>query len=152
MRVTFRPAEGGDVESLLQGMRGLYGASRFREEPTRKALQRLLDDPAWGQTVLIFCDGRLAGYLVITRGYSLEFGGVFALLDELYVWEEYRGRGLGNAAIGFAKDWCRDSGIQALRLEVQRDNARAMALYRQSGFAAHDRDLMTVWVERQNCD
>jgi len=147
MTVEFRPAEAGDVEMLIAGMRGLYGVSRFREEPTRQALRQLLDAPRLGQVVLTVCDGRIAGYLVITLACSLEFAGSFALLDELYLWEEYRGRGLGAAAIEFAKNWCRQRGIKALRLEVQRDNARAQALYRKAGFVAHDRDLMTCWVD-----
>jgi ribosomal protein S18 acetylase RimI-like enzyme len=149
MSVEFGVAGTKDVETLMEGMRGLYGASKFKEEPTREALSQLIADPTQGQAVLILSDGKVAGYMVITLGCSLEFGGTFALLDEIYVWPEYRGRGLGAAAIGFTKEFCRQRGFKAVRLEVQRDNAMAQRLYRKAGFFAHDRELMSCWVDEQ---
>jgi ribosomal protein S18 acetylase RimI-like enzyme len=41
---------------------------------------------------------------------------------------------------------CRDHGITALHLEVERTNLRAAALYRRLGFRDHDRYLLTQLV------
>jgi ribosomal protein S18 acetylase RimI-like enzyme len=95
---------------------------------------------------MIDLDGALAGYIVFLLGYSLEFGGRYGLLDELFVAPEYRGRGLATEALAFAGQQCRDRGWQAMRLEVGQENHRAQSLYRRSGFQMHDRFLMTKWM------
>jgi ribosomal protein S18 acetylase RimI-like enzyme len=146
MSITFRPARPDDVEPLLLAMRSLYGPSRFDPASTRAALTQLLAEPSSGQTVLILRDDQFAGYLVLTLGYSLEFAGRFALLDELYVFPEHRGHGVGTAGLAYAQDFCRQRGIKALRLEVQRDNGPAQSLYRKAGFRGHNRDLLSCWV------
>jgi ribosomal protein S18 acetylase RimI-like enzyme len=83
---------------------------------------------------------------VVLLGYSLEFGGRFGLLDELFVKENCRGMGLGALALAFADEQCRARGWQALRLEVGQNNQRAQNLYARSGFEMHDRFLMTKWM------
>ena len=69
-----------------------------------------------------------------------------ALLDELYIDDAYRGRGLGPAAIEFASQWSRDRGFVALRLELAADNTHALHVYEKSGFHLHNRRLMTKWL------
>jgi ribosomal protein S18 acetylase RimI-like enzyme len=110
------------------------------------ALHGLLDHPERGSVFLLRHHGVTAGYAVVTRGYSLEFGGVFALLDELFVAPAARGAGLGGALLRAVIEDCRAAGIATLRLEVERANAHAQAVYRRFGFTPHDRNLMTCRV------
>ena len=44
------------------------------------------------------------GYLVLTLGYSLEYGGRDAFIDEVYIRSSYRGRGIGTAALTFRRN------------------------------------------------
>jgi GNAT superfamily N-acetyltransferase len=71
-------------------------------------------------------------------------GGRDGLLDELFVTEDQRGRGLGTRALQFAADECRRLGLRALHLEVERQNLEAQRLYRAAGFVDHDRYLMSL--------
>jgi diamine N-acetyltransferase len=88
------------------------------------------------------------GYLVAVWGYSLEWHGRDAFVDELFVEPGRRGRGIGSRALELAQEECRRAGIRALHLEVERPNTRAQELYRRMGFRDHDRYLMTkVLVE-----
>lgn len=148
MEHTFRPAQGSDADALLAMMRGLYEHDRiaFDEAAARDALSRLLADDRLGLAHLILVGGQVAGYVVLAFGFSLEFRGRDAFVDELFVKEEFRGRGLGAAAIRFAEEVCRARGVRALHLEVERSNTGAQALYRRSGFRDHDRYLLTKWV------
>ncbi len=41
---------------------------------------------------------------------------------------------------------CRELGVRALHLEVERENVEAQALYRRIGYKDHDRYLLTKWV------
>ena len=122
------------------------GSSPFDAGRARRVTEQLLSEPEFGGVWLIDMDGRLAGYLVVLLGYSLEFGGRFGLLDELFVVEGCRGSGLGTEALAFADQQCRERGWQALRLEVSQENRRAISLYRRAGFQMHDRFPMTKWM------
>ena len=145
MPAKFLPLTGGDVDRLLAMMAKLYAHDHIAFDATRarRGAETLLTEPEFGGVWTIALEGAPAGYLVLLLGYSLEFGGRFGLLDELFVEEPWRGRGLGAQAIDFAADQCRARGWQALRLEVGQDNQPAIALYRRSGFRMHDRYPMT---------
>src|SRR5688572_21112273 len=71
----------------------------YRDDVARAALGSLWREPHLGRVCLMRADGNLAGYAVLTFGFSLEFHGRDALIDELYVREPYRGRGFGTACI-----------------------------------------------------
>ena len=122
-------------------------SSPFDAARARRSTETLLTEPEFGGVWMIDLDGALAGYIVLVLGYSLEFGGRFGLLDELFVAENFRGMGLGTQALAFAGEQCRARGWQALRLEVGQKNLRAQSLYQWSGFHMHDRFLMTKWME-----
>ena len=148
METSFRPADASDADGLLVMMRELYDHEGIAfEEPTaRAALTQLLADDSCGVAHLMTLGGEVAGYLVITFGFSLEFGGRDAFVDELYVKDEFRGRGAGKAALGFAAEVCRARGVRALHLEVERANESAQGVYRKAGFVDHDRYLLTRWL------
>ena len=147
MPVTFRPATATDLDRVVEMMAQLYAHdSAFDAGRARRATEGLLAEPESGGVWMIELDGAAAGYVALVLGYSLEFGGRFGLLDELYVIEGCRGSGAGGEALAFAERQCRARGWQALLLEVERENHRAIALYRRSGFQAHDRFPMTKWM------
>ena len=148
MEPSFRIADGSDADTLLVMMRWLYEHERiaFDEGSARAALTQLLADESCGVAHLILLGGEVAGYLVLTFGFSLEFGGRDAFVDELFVKDEFRGHGAGKAALGFAAEVCRARGVRALHLEVKRANEAAQGIYRKAGFVDHDRYLLTKWL------
>ena len=146
---SFRPATENDLGVLLGFMRALYdedGSTPLIEGAAEQAVRRLLEQPDHGLVRVIEQGGEPAGYLVLTWGYSLEFHGRDAFIDELYVAPRYRGAGLGRQAIEWAEDACRVHGASAMHLEVELDNGRAHALYRRHGFAERGLRLMTKRV------
>jgi ribosomal protein S18 acetylase RimI-like enzyme len=148
---SFRAALQADVEQLLEFMRALYeedGSAAFRRDAAGEALRDLLDDPGRGRVWLIERGGEPAGYLVVTWGFSLEFHGRDAFIDELYVAPAHRGTGLGCQALELAEAACRAYGVGALHLEVDSGNERAHALYLRSGFAERGLRLMTKRLAR----
>jgi ribosomal protein S18 acetylase RimI-like enzyme len=138
-----------DSVGVLDLMGQLYDIEHMAFESSRAlaALHGLLDHPERGSVLLARRDDITVGYAVVTRCYSLEFGGAFALLDELFIVPAARGGGLGSALINAVIDDCRAAGIATIRLEVERTNDRAQALYRHFGFRRHSRDLMTCIVD-----
>jgi ribosomal protein S18 acetylase RimI-like enzyme len=148
MELSFERAGPSDADLLAGMMREFYEHERmtFEEGVARAALSGLLGDERLGRIHLIKAGAEVIGYVVLTFGFSLEFGGHDAFVDELFVRDEWRGRGAGRRALEFAAEVCRACGVRALHLEVERANTTAQALYRKAGFRDHDRYLLTKQV------
>jgi ribosomal protein S18 acetylase RimI-like enzyme len=148
MNVLFQLLSEQEIPSLLEMMRDFYAQQEmhFEESVATRAVSKLIESPEYGQIYLIFRGTELAGYFALTFCYSLEFHGRFALLDEVYIREAYRGQKMGKSVIPFAEDLCQKAGVPALRLEVGRENKPAQTLYRTAGFKEEERNLMTKWL------
>jgi ribosomal protein S18 acetylase RimI-like enzyme len=145
----FREARAQDLPVLLCMMRGLaehLPAIPFDEGEVGTALGKFLADAELGKAWLIWVGERAAGYVILTLGYSFEFRGRDAFIDELYVAPEFRRRGLGRLAMEFVEERAREMGVNAVHLEVDRENQPARELYRRSGYADPGRYLMTKWL------
>ncbi len=70
---------------------------------------------------------------MLTRGYSMEYGGLRALVDDFYIRPAFRGRGVGASALAEVRRTCQDLGVRALVAEVGSADAAACAVYRKSG-------------------
>ena len=140
-----READGSDLELLCELMRENYAEAGYPFDPAaaRECFAALIGDPALGRAWLVETEGETVGYAVLTLGYSLEYRGRDAFVDDLYLAPAQRGRGLGRAALDAAEAAARELGVRALHLEVERTNASAEALYRRRGFRDNDRQLLT---------
>jgi ribosomal protein S18 acetylase RimI-like enzyme len=152
--LVIREATFADEAELLPMMRKLAeqepGSIKFDEPAVRAALGRFLSLPAFGK-VWLLCEGnKPVGYIVLTLGFSFEFHGQDAFIDELYVDAAYRRRGIGRQAMEFAEGKAREMGVNALHLEVDDGNDPALELYLRTGFEDHDRFLMTKWLDRED--
>jgi ribosomal protein S18 acetylase RimI-like enzyme len=135
-----------DEAAFLELTRAFYAHERFDFDPAAsgRMVRHLLANPQVGAVYLAWLDGQAVGYLVLTRCYSLEFGGPFVLLDEIFVLPEERGTGLGRRLLDTAAQYCREAGAAYLRLEVQKQNTRSVEIYRARGFRTEDRFLMSL--------
>ncbi len=104
----------------------------------RMVISTLLMAPDLGPVWLIRQGGSLAGYIAICFGYSIEFGGRDAFVDEFFLLEPFRGKGIGRDVLGRVIEALRKDGVKALHLEVGRSNERAGAMYESAGFVLRD--------------
>lgn len=143
----FRLATRADQAQLVALMRDFYVEDQIAFEQARvlRGVEALLADPRHGEALLFLDEQRhIGGYAVIAMGFSLEQGGEFALLDELYLTPATRGRGRGRKALAIVEQRARARGVSRLRLEVNRHNARARRLYLATGYVDDTRDLLTL--------
>jgi diamine N-acetyltransferase len=145
MEITLNIASLSDSNTLVQFMREFYAFEHlpFDETVARRAVTQLLGDESLGSVWLITADAEPVGYIVLAFGFSLEYGGRDAFIDEFYLREEYRGQGLGTRALRWVEDACRSLGVRVLHLEVSRENVTAQRVYRKVGFVDHDRYLLS---------
>ncbi len=143
----FRLAVESDAELLLDFMREYYAfdGHGYDREKARAALIPLLDNINLGRAWLILDGATPVGYAVLCFGYSLEWLGRDAFVDELYLREEHRGRGWGQKAMAFLEDAARELGVRALHLAVVPGNP-ALHLYEKAGFHSHDSTFLSKWI------
>src|SRR6266853_1991605 len=91
----FRPVTEADLTSLLDMEARFYGGEGYPFDlaVARAATLRLLREPERGRIWVAARPDRFVGYLILTFGYSIEFHGVDALVDELYFEPDMRGMG-----------------------------------------------------------
>ena len=139
--MSYRIVSPPEAPALAELMRAYYAfdGHDFDEPRVRCTLADFLNSPDHGRAWFIEADGVVAGYMVICFGYSLEFGGRDAFVDEIYLHEPFRGKGLGREALAFMIAEARRLGIKALHLEVDEENTPAQRLYAALGFTPRDR-------------
>ncbi len=144
----FRLAVESDAGTLLRFMREYYAfdGHGFEEPKAHVALMALLRDPSLGRAWLILDGGGPVGYVVLCFGYSLEWLGRDAFVDEFYLLEEYRRRGWGRSTMEFVEEQARADGIRTLHLEVVRQNTSALQIYRKLGFSEHRSTFLSKWI------
>jgi diamine N-acetyltransferase len=149
MDCRFRLAEESDLATLLVMRRQLLdeddGQDQTSLDPdaSRATLLALVRDSSLGQIWLVCVGETVVGYLALTFGYSLEFGGRDAYIDELFIAAAHRRRGLGHRALAFAESVALALGIRAVHLEVKRGNESARRLYASVGFENLRRQCLT---------
>ncbi len=146
--VHVEPATADDLDDLLSLMREFYAGERlpFDEAILRRALAELWREPLHGAVWLARISGQAVGYGVLCCGFSLEYRGRDAFVDELFVRPDQRNAGIGGQILDAMEATCRESGIEALHLEVDHDNPDGRRLYVRRGFVDHERHLMTKWL------
>lgn len=145
MTVNYRVAAIADLTLLLELVQEFHKTEKlaFDEKLDRDVLANFLADASLGQLWLIQQEDEAIGYIILTLGYSLEYRGRDAFIDEFYIRPNYRGQGIGSQTLAFVEDACRVLGVQALHLEVDFENPDAQRLYRRVGYQRHNRFLMT---------
>ena len=109
------------------------------DDQRRAALGPLVEGLPYGAVYLIGPPRAPIGYIVICFGWSVEFGGLDAIIDELYIRPGVRGRGIASEALIALPKALSGAGLRAIHLEVDQDNEKAIKLYRRAGFSARDR-------------
>lgn len=100
----------------------------------RAAFAPLLDGSPHGAAYLFGPARAPTGYLVISFGWSVEFGGLEARIDEIFVRDKVRRRGIGSEAINAIARALAAAGVLVLHLEIDADRPDARRFYHQAGF------------------
>jgi ribosomal protein S18 acetylase RimI-like enzyme len=137
-----------DLPEVLELVALLYADEhlQFHADRCQAALQCVIEQDHLGFVLVATIDSRPIAYAVVTFCFSIEFGGRFALLDEIFVERSRRGCGLGTALLVQVAAECTQREVHSIRLEVESNNERAQNLYQRHGFVKHDRHLMTRWL------
>lgn len=139
-----RRATEGDAEIVVEFARA------FHQEDAHPlsadgvgALRKMLEpDCRDGEVLLAGFDGEICGYGILCYGYSIEYGGRDAFIDDVYIVPLFRSRGLGAALVEVLEERARAAGCRALHLEVMPEN-RAKDWYSRLGWRDRGSKLLT---------
>lgn len=90
------------------------------------------ENPAFG-VLLAEVDGEVAGYASYTWNYSIWLGTSYMNIDDVFVWEGFRGQKVGEALMQKARSVCQVKGVNRMKWEVEQDNLQAIKFYQRLG-------------------
>ncbi|MBU2982785.1 GNAT family N-acetyltransferase [Lentibacter algarum] len=137
-------AQVDDLEKLLPLVEGFHAHQgiEMSYEARLGALQPLLEGIPQGVCYLIGPRKAPVGYIVVSFGYSVEMGGIDGMIDEFFIREKVRKRGMGSEVLMTLLPALREHGVKALHLEVDRADEGVQRLYRKAGFEPRERYML----------
>jgi GNAT superfamily N-acetyltransferase len=130
-----------EILKMMADLNSMYGGS-FNKAQNRQNLVNFLNNSELGRLWIIFAEGEAAGYAVLAFGFSFEYGGRDAFIDELYLKEKFRGKGFGSRIMSLIETEAKGLGVKTLHLEVDEENEHGKRLYSKSGFSNNGRLLL----------
>ena len=138
---TVREAGAGDVERVATAVEALLVELGGRC-PERAALETevraLLDDPAGGSVLIAEADGDVVGLLSASWQRAIHVPGVYATIQDLWVDEAWRSRGVGAELVEAIASQARTRGVSRLEVGLPRETFAAIAstesFYKRVGF------------------
>lgn len=126
-----------DREDYIRFSTEFYNSSAVDKpvpiEHFEQGFDEMMRSDVYVQGYMLVCDGNNVGYCVTMKTYSVEAGGITIWIDELFVLEEYRSKGLGRELFKYIEE-NGDKKLRRIRLEVELENGRAISLYKKMGF------------------
>jgi ribosomal protein S18 acetylase RimI-like enzyme len=135
------PAQEIELAALNAMLVGGLGVLRVAREVGRTVGRALIFGSVTADVERLVLAGSQPGFADRLRA------GDSALLTDLIVVEEARGRGIGTRLVQDALEVARALGSTRLSLEVRRDNLPALRIYRRLGFEL-DGEGDIVWCSR----
>ena len=140
----FKEIDENDIPLIVNLMSDFYAIDGYPIDPeiSTNNFEMFIQKPDLGRAWLIYEDKEIVGYVMIVFMFSFEYGGTIAFLDELYLNENSRGKGLGKKAVAFIQDQAAKFNLKLLYLEIEQHNSTAQKLYLAAGFELHNRNIM----------
>jgi GNAT superfamily N-acetyltransferase len=140
-QATVREAGAGDVEEVAAAVASLLAELGGRM-PSRAEMeaevQALLDDPQGGSVLIAEADGKIVGVLTASWQRAIHVPGVYATVQDLWVDEDWRSRGVGAELVEAIASQARTRGVSRLEVGLPRETFAAIAstesFYKRNGF------------------
>ncbi|MCI8687535.1 MAG: GNAT family N-acetyltransferase [Lawsonibacter sp.] len=136
--LTFRDLTPEDHDLVVPMVQVFYRSDAVDHPVDAAILERSFQDAASPaepllRGLLIQWEDKPAGYMYLTQCYSAEVGGRCVFLEEIFLKEEYRRRGLGAQVMAWLEQ--EYPAARRFRLEVTQANQGAVHFYQKAGYA-----------------
>ncbi len=131
----FRKMLTDDEKTVVDMMRTFYSSQAVStngsDEIFRRDFNACVSDNPFIEGYIILSNCETAGYSMLSKSFSTEFGKPCIWIEDIYILPEFRGKGLASEFINSVKEKYPDFVI---RLEVEDDNINALSVYKKCGF------------------
>lgn len=131
------PARREELPQLVALLGILFSQeSEFAPDDARqaRALEKILSDETVGRVYVAREAGAVVAMATLLYTVSTAEGGLAALLEDVIVRPDHRGRGIGSALLRHVVAEARKQGVLRLTLLTDAQNHRAQRLYAKLGF------------------
>ena len=136
MNVTIRLMTKQDKTDVVNMMRVFYTSPAVLSDGSEQIysddVDNCINDNPFLEGYVIESEKDICGYAMIAKSFSTEFGKPCIWIEDLYLKDNYRGVGLGKLFFDFITEKYTDC---IFRLEVEKENERAVRLYEKCGFS-----------------
>ncbi|MBE6823084.1 MAG: GNAT family N-acetyltransferase [Ruminococcaceae bacterium] len=133
--LTIRFAQEADVPVILDFIRGLAEYEHMTQDVS--ATEEILRDSLFvrkkAETVLAEQDGKPVGFALFFHNFSTFLGKPGIYLEDLFVWPEARGRGVGKALLSFLAKLAVERDCGRLEWSCLDWNEPSISFYRSMG-------------------
>jgi len=142
--IEFHALKKSDIEIIVPMMQEFYAIDNYPIEPetTKKLFRTFIDDRNLGQCWMISYNKKVVGYVILTYIFSFEYQGRIAFLDELYISENARGKGIGKITLDFIHNQAIQNNLKLIYLEIELHNEVAKNLYLSNDYNIHNRQIL----------
>jgi GNAT superfamily N-acetyltransferase len=141
------PADAEVVAALLHDFNAEFETPTPGAEVLTSRLRELLSA---GGTIALLAGDPAVGVALLTLRSNVWFDGPVAVLDELYVRRDVRGRGIGTALLDRAVGLVRERGGRLLEAYVDEDGSGARErFYERHGFTNRSDGQRMLYYERE---
>lgn len=144
---SIRLASQNDLEKLVplvQAYHAFDGRDTL-DSDLQQALYPLLEQTALGAIYLIGPPSAPVGYMAIAFSYSIAQGGITAAIDEFFIRDRVRGRGMGREALRQVIKTLAQYNVTQLTVDLSRRNQRAQKFFAGLGFESLDKTA--TWTQ-----
>lgn len=124
-----------DKEEVLQMMKVFYESEAVLSNGSSEIFNSDFDNCVNDNPYLegyVFClEDKILGYAMIAKSFSTEFGKPCIWIEDLYIKDEYRNKGIGSKFFKFIEEKYPNT---IMRLEVEESNEAALHVYKKAGF------------------
>lgn len=135
MDMVIRNMEERDRSSVIEMMRVFYASpavlSNGSEEIFKADFDNCVGASPYLEGYIFEISGETVGYGMLAKSFSTEFGKECIWVEDIYIKEAFRGRGIGGRFFDLVNEKYPEAIV---RLEVEEENERAIRVYRKNGF------------------
>lgn len=132
--IHFREYSPSDKQQIMAMMYEL-NAEDAQELPLQEkkiaVLFAFAPEKKWVSVFVAEKDEEVIGYAILIKAFSVEFGGLYAEVDEFYIKPERRAKGIGSAFLHWLELYAKDQGCSAMHLVATSQNTAAQRLYKR---------------------
>lgn len=149
MIIDYKRYTSTDKDEVLEMMRDFSAIDNYAFDwmAREKSLAAFSATDGLGKLYLIKNEVETLGYIVLAFGYSFGYNGRDAFIDEFYIKEAFRNKGIGKATMDFIEEIAKSFGVKAIHLEVENHNESAKHLYASKAYKSKQRKLLTKIIE-----